>query len=158
MKKNIEDEIIEIEECETIKTKNLNFLRNKAESCEIDFSSSNNGEFTKIPLVNFSEIDKFLNLTSLLVDETRNRMGMRIKKDKRENSLLQDQDTNENLFSQIEIQEFFAEILEESNIDEAIILTKENFNLPNNYKLKVNLEITFAENTIIKMLKNDFKS
>jgi len=57
------------------------------------------------------------------------------------------------LSQKIEIHNFFSECLEEGDIEEAIILTKEKFDLPNDYEMTINLKIIFTEKPIIRAKK-----
>jgi|SRR5579862_4583064 len=130
---------------------------NEEEIIEVDNLEKNNGD--KIPPINFSGINDFLKFTSLFANRVAN-LAENIQTDINENPKINLNSTKinsalKNIFlpQQAEIQNFFAECLEEGSIEEAIILTKENFNLSDDYKITVNLEITFAENAVIRVKK-----
>jgi len=165
-----EEEIIEVtksefEEIIKIKEKQYDDKKpiklediNEEEIIEVENNlEKNNGE--KIPPINFSGINDFLKFTSLFANRVAN-LAENIQTDINENPKINLNSTKinsalKNIFlpQQAEIQNFFAECLEEGSIEEAIILTKENFNLSDDYKITVNLEITFAENAIIRIKK-----
>src|SRR5579863_10344515 len=125
---------------------------NEEEIIEVDNLEKNNGD--KIPPINFSGINDFLKFTSLFANRVAN-LAENIQTDINENPKINLNYALKNIFlpQQEEIQNFFAECLEEDSIEEAIILTKENFNLSDDYKITVNLEITFAENAVIRVKK-----